>query len=247
MLSWGSLAHSSFFETEFTSGGHKFKAEGMSNFKYPFVVIPDQHLLLVTHASTYWDSNKLTWSGITPLIEYFRSRNLPLKYLVSVHEKASTSSESYPSGIRVQDLHPFQGDSHRIVLQGESLVMTGGNFTICACNATRSIIALSESQGTLNIYFVMDGIYEGEGGVTKTLLDISAEKNHQEFMNYLMDSFFNRDGLPCKEATLFALDRTFRYEIHRHQKRIGHYGSGKNLVKMHFITATQVLSILSSR
>lgn len=238
-LNLGLQARAEFIETEFTSGGHSFRAEGMTNFKYPFVTIADDHLLLITHASSYWDVNKVTWKGIKPLVDFFRDSNLPVKYLVSVHEKAM--KPAYPAGISDKDLHPFQGDSHRIILRGKSLVMTGGNFTICACNATRSIIALSESQEALSVYFAMDGIYEGQKGVMRTLFDISNEKNDKEFMRYLQDAFFNRDGLPCKDPTLFAIDRTFHYKIYRNDQLVGSYGHGSTEVKLFFSSSRDII------
>lgn len=241
-LNLGLQARAEFIETEFTSGGHSFRAEGMTNFKYPFVTIADDHLLLITHASSYWDVNKVTWKGIKPLVDFFRGSNLPVKYLVSVHEKAM--KPTYPAGISDKDLHPFQGDSHRIILRGKSLVMTGGNFTICACNATRSIIALSESQEALSVYFAMDGIYEGQKGVVRTLFDISNEKNDREFMRYLQDVFFNRDGLPCKDPTLFAIDRTFHYKIYRNDQLVGRYGHGNTEVKLFFLSSRDILQHL---
>ncbi len=243
----GQFAYADLVTTEFSSGGHSYRAEGLSNFKYPFITIHEDTLLLVTHASTYWDNQKVTWPGINPLIKFFKDKNLPLKYLVSLHEKSFQSSLSFPDRIIQDDFHPFQGDSHRIILRGKNLILTGGNFTICACNAARSIIALSETSETLNVYFVLDGIYEGQQGITRTLFDISEEKNDNGFIKYLRNSFFNSDGLPCKDPSLFVLDRSFIYRIYRNGKFIGSYGNGRTPVNFFFKSSHDIIKVLQSQ
>lgn len=244
-LMLGQFAHADFISTEFTSGGHSFRADGLTNFKYPFITIHEDNLLLVTHASTYWDNQKVTWAGISPLVKFFKQKNLPLKYLISIHEKSFQSALTFPDDILQDDFHPFQGDSHRIVHRGKNFVLTGGNFTICACNAARSIIALSETRETLNVYFALDGIYEGQRGVTRTLMDISKEKDDAGFMKYLRDAFFNTDGLPCKDPSLFANDRSFAYQIYRNGKFIGSYGKGITPVKFFFNSSHEIIKKLN--
>ena len=95
VVSLGS-ARGEYFKEVFTSGGHTFHAEGMSNFKYPVLTIDDENLLLITHASKYWDSQGLTWNGISPLINLCNSKGWPLKYLISVHERVIITGDKDP-------------------------------------------------------------------------------------------------------------------------------------------------------
>ncbi|MFP5385273.1 MAG: hypothetical protein ACLGHN_04295 [Bacteriovoracia bacterium] len=235
-----------FIEIEYTSGGHQIRLEGLSNFKYPLVSVEEDKLLLVTHASKYWDTQGMTWKGISPLIRYFNENHLPLKTLVSIHEKAiyqnAEDQDSYfPNGTSVESFHPFQGDSHRIVFKGRNVVVAGGNFTICACNALRSVIAHSETKETLNVFLPLDGIYEGQGGRLRTLHEISNENDDRKFLQYLIEDFFNADGLPCKEPSLYSLDRSFTYRIFRKGKFIGRFGEGKTLVRIYFEGSDQII------
>jgi hypothetical protein len=243
-----SLAFAEIVEFEFTSGGHSFKAEGLSNMKYPWSTVENENFLMVTHASTYWDKEKETWKGIDSLVQFFKEKNYPYKYLATVHElameKARPDEVTFPPGLTRSDVHPFQGDSHRIVLKGKNIVSAGGNFTICACNATRSALALSQTKGEINVFFPLDAVYEGEKGKFRTLAEISARYQDKDFITYLGEEFFHVDTLPCKQPTLYALDRTFRYKIYRSGKFIGTYGAGKTPVKMHFDSSENVIRSL---
>ena len=238
-----------FISLEYSSGGHQFRLEGLSNLKYPVVTVNEDKLLLVTHASKYWDPERVTWKGISPLISYFNHKRLPYKTLVSIQEKGIFHSSDdkfsyFPGGTLESSLHPFQGDSHRIVFRGRNVIVAGGNFTICACNALRSVIAHSETQEALNVFLPLDGIYEGQSGKTRTLLAISNENDEKSFLHYLVNEFFNVDGLPCKEPGLYALDRSFSYRLYRKGKFIGKYGEGKSLVKIYFEESDKIIKTL---
>lgn len=240
-----------FVSLEYSSGGHRFRLEGFSKFKYPMVTVEEDKLLLVTHASTYWDPEGITHKGITPLINYFNQNRLPYKTLVSIQEKGIYHSSPvhiayFPEGTLESSLHPFQGDSHRIVMRGRNVVVAGGNFTICACNAIRSVIAHSESGDVLNVFLPLDGIYEGQSGRIRTLLDISNENDGKSFLQYLIKDFFNSDGLPCKEPGLFALERSFSNHLYRKGKFIGKYGKGKSLVRFYFEESDKIIRTLDS-
>ena len=92
----------------------------------------------------------------------------------------------------------------------------------------------------------MDGIYEGEKGKFYTLLEISKRYDDARFLKYLDESYFNEeDSLPCKEASLFALDRQFSYEIYRGKRRIGHRGNSKDVVLLHFENSFEILENLN--
>ena len=234
-------------QDEFISGGRRFRSEGLSQFKYPFVDVNSHNLLLVTHASRYWDKNAVTWKGIVPLINIFRAKKAPIKYLMSVHERVMQRDDLnyYPEGIIAPHFHPFQGDSHRIIFKGRNVVVSGGNFTICACNAARSIIALSESSETLRIYFPLDGMYEGEKGAFRSMDSISGRYKNADFIQYLKNEFFNEDTLPCKEPSLFALDRKFNYKIYRHGKLLAHLGDGETEVELYFDKSQKIIQDLT--
>ena len=239
-------------EGNFESGGHQFSFEGISNFKYPFLKLNPEPALIVTHASSYWDPMHYTWPAIKILVSSFRKNKLSLKYMAAIEERSQANAADlkaantyFPPGINSDDLYPFQGDSHRMIATGHHVVIAGGNFTICACGTVRSIIALSEAKGPLNIHYAMDGIYEGEKGKVYTLLEISKRYDDANFLKYLDESYFNEDSLPCKEASLFALDRKFSYEIYRGKKRIGHRGKSKDLVILRFETSSEILKELN--
>jgi hypothetical protein len=241
------LAHASLSTREFVSGGSRFRSEEGSNFKYPFWYINEDKLLLITHSSIYWDQNKRTWEGIKLLADHFQDHSM--RYLVSSQERAvslASNAPFYPPGVNDEDLYPFQGDSHRIVTRGDQLVIAGGNFTICACNAARSAIALSETVESLNVYFPLDAVYEGELGTLKTLEEISERYTDHGFMKYLRENFFNSDGLPCKEATLFAIDKKFSFTVFRQGRLIGTFGKGSDSVILHFDKTAEVIKKLRS-
>ena len=128
-----------------------------------------------------------------------------------------------------------------MITTGQHIVIAGGNFTICACSTVRSIIALSESPLPLQIHLAMDAIYEGQKGVLLTLKEISDRLDDDAFLKYLTQDYFNQDTLPCKEPSLFALNRQFSYEIYRSQKLIGRINSGPNLVILHFEDSYETL------
>ena len=94
------------------------------------------------------------------------------------------------------------------------------------------------------MHFALDGIYEGQMGMTKTLLELSNEMNDKKFMSYLKDAFFNIDGLPCKEPTLFTYDRSFFYKIYRQGKYIGSYGNGTTQVNFYFNLGRTIIQSL---
>lgn len=244
---WSLLAHADISVREFVSGGFRFRAEEGRKLQYPFWYSHDEELLLITHSSIYWDQNKRTWKGARLLIDHFQSRGQKMRYLVAIQERAlslNSGVDFFPTGVTAKDLHPFQGDSHRIVARGNTLVIAGGNFTICACNAARSAIALAESNGALNVYFPLDAVYEGEAGTLKTLEEISERYNDRGFMQYLKKYFFNEDGLPCKEASLFAIDKKFSFTIYRHGRKIGSLGKSSTEVILHFDSSAEVIEKL---
>lgn len=239
-------------EGQFESGGHQFHFEGISSFQYPFLRLNAEPLLLITHSSAYWDRNHVTWAAIEELVQFFRTYNFPLKYMAAIEERSFNNDIAlklahlyFPPGITSEDIYPYQGDSHRIITLGQHVVIAGGNFTICACNTTRSIIALSETQAPLHIHYAMDAIYEAQMGVQLTLQQISDHLDNPSFLRYLKDKYFNDDGLPCKDPSLYALDRQFSYEIYRLGQWVGHYGQGSTTVTLHFENTQETLRQLS--
>lgn len=239
-------------ERNFTSGGYQIQVEEMSHFSYPFVTVDADKLLLMTHNSEYWDNKHITWAGTTQLIQYFRSNRLPLYYLADIQDRSQQNSLAkmttsyFPPGVEKQDIYPYQGDSHRLVMKGHHVVIAGGNFTICACNTVRSIIALSESKQILNIHYAMNAIYEGRKGRQLTLQNISDELSDQDFLNYLVNEYLTEDTLPCKEPTLKALDRDFTYQIYRDGKWLGQLANGKTVVNLFFASSEQIIRQLSA-
>ncbi len=251
------IAQAELIEGTFESGGHHFHFEGLSNLKYPFLRMTAEPLLLITHASYYWDHGHLTWPGIGVLVNYFRARDLPLKYLAAIEERSLTSDVAlklaqlyFPPGLGAEDIYPYQGDSHRIITLGQHVVIAGGNFTICACNTARSVMALSEGPEPLHIHYAMDAIYEGQMGIQLTLAELSDRLNDANFMAYLKDQYFNpepketdalQDTLPCRDPHLFALDRKFKYLIYRQGHRIGQFGQGETQLILHFESAAETV------
>lgn len=232
-------------EKTFVSGGHQFKVEYMDSLPYPQMTVQDPQLLLITHNSKYWDIQKQTWAGTEALIKYFASKNLSYFYMADIQDRGQKLTPDYfPRGVSTDKLYPFQGDSHRIVMQGSDVVIAGGNFTICACQTARSVIALSESKTQLSIHYAMDAIYEGQQGFQITLSEMSAKLSDVEFMAYLKTDYFNQDTLPCAESLLQALDRKFKYEIYRNNKLIGVVGSLGESVKLNFSTSQEVVDTL---
>lgn len=237
-------------EGSFQSGGKTFTFEGVSTFKYPFLKLEKKPVLLVTHSSFYWDRNHATWPATESLVSGFKKSKLPVKYLAAIEERSDANdtmlkleNKYFPKGISKTDLHPFQGDSHRIVVTGSNVVIAGGNFTICACNTVRSIIALAESVLPLHIHYAMDAIYEGQDGKLLLLQEISSKLNDVEFLNYLVENYFHEDTLPCKEASLFTKQK-FSYDIYRDKKFIGHIGGKDNRVVLSFDTSAGIIQQL---
>lgn len=232
-------------EQTFTSGGHRFHVEFMDSFPYPFVTFDQQQLLLITHNSKYWDSQKKTWSGTEELVNYFSLSKLPYVYMADIQDRAQKLTPNYfPKGVSAENLYPFQGDSHRIVFKGHDVVIAGGNFTICACQTARSVIALSETKEILNIHYAMNAIYEGQLGVFLTLEQISDKYSDDEFIAYLKTDYFNVDSLPCAESMMRALDRKFNYEIYRNNKLIGKLGSAGKTVRLNFSSSRDIVEAL---
>lgn len=244
--------HAELSEGHFESGGHQFHFEGISNFQYPFLRLGPEPLLLITHSSAYWDRGHVTWAGIEDLVRFFRNRGLPLKYMAAIEERSFNNDTAlklanlyFPPGITSDDIYPYQGDSHRIITVGQHVVIAGGNFTICACNTVRSIIALSEAYEPLHLHFAMDAIYEGRMGVQLTLQQISETLDNASFLRYLKAQYFNDDTLPCKDPSLYALDRQFSYRIYRRGQWIGDQGQGSTKVILHFEDTKETLRQLS--
>ena len=242
------LASAELIKGSFVSAGHQFQFDGLANLKYPFLKINNDLLLLITHSSHFWDAGQITWPGTNLIVNSFRSHNLPLKYLAAIEERVRSSDVAaklaqtyYPPGISVKDIYPYQGDSHRIITTGQHIVIAGGNFTLCACNTVRSAIALSETHDPLHIHYAMDAIYEGQLGMQMTLLEISNRLDDAAFLRYLQEQYFNADTLPCKQPSLYALDRQFSYEIFRSGKSIGRSGPGLIPVVLHFENTQETL------
>lgn len=229
-------------EENFVTGNYHFSVEVMSNLPYPFVSVETKKVLLITHNSAYWDNNKITWSGTEKLVQHFKTINQPYYYLADIVDRSQSSNPQYfPRGISAKNLYPYQGDSHRIVFQGSDAVIAGGNFTICACQTARSLIGLSQNQDTLNIYYVVDAIYEGHSGGAVTLEKLTAAMSDAELLDYLTKNYFNEDTLPCPESFFKALDRSFKYQIYRNNKFIGNFGQGKTPVSLHFLSSEAVI------
>ncbi len=234
-------------EQIFNSGGRSFKVEVMDSFSYPSRVFEQSQLLLVTHNSHYWDNQHQTWSGTEKLVQYFASKNLPYLYMADLQDRSQKLTANYfPKGVTADNLYPFQGDSHRIVMRGNDVVIAGGNFTICACQTARAVIALSETKGVLNVHYPMDAIYEGQLGFQLTLSQISEKLSDDAFIKYLKTDYFNQDTLPCVESMLQALDRKFNYEIYRNSKLIGKIGSEGQAVRLNFSSSHDVIQTLKS-
>lgn len=232
----------------FNSGGHSFKVEFMDSFPYPAMTIEQSQLLLVTHNSQYWDNHRRTWNGTEELVQYFASKNLPYLYMADLQDRSQKLTPNYfPKGVTANNLYPFQGDSHRIVMRGNDVVIAGGNFTICACQTARSIIALSENKGVLNVHYAMDAIYEGQLGFQLTLAQISEKLSDEAFIAYLKTDYFNQDTLPCAESLLQALNRKFNYQIYRNNKLIGNIGSVGQAVRLNFSSSHDVVQSLKQQ
>lgn len=232
-------------EQVFESGGHQFKVEFMNSFPYPPRVIEQAQLLLVTHNSQYWDNKRITWSGTEQLVKYFTSKGMPYLYMADIQDRAQKLTPNYfPAGVTEKNIYPFQGDSHRIVMRGTDIVIAGGNFTICACQTARAVIALSENKNRLNVHYAMDAIYEGQLGFQLTLAQISEKLSDEAFIAYLNTEYFNQDTLPCTESMLQALDRKFNYKIYRNGKFLGNIGSLGQTVNLHFSSTQGVIQSL---
>ncbi len=232
-------------EQIFNSGGRSFKVEFMDSFPYPPRTVEQSQLLLITHNSQYWDNQRLTWSGTEKLVQYFAGKNLPYLYMADLQDRSQKLTANYfPKGVTADNLYPFQGDSHRIVMRGSDVVIAGGNFTICACQTARSVIALSETKGILNVHYAMDAIYEGQLGFQLTLAQISEKLSDDAFINYLKMDYFNQDTLPCVESMLQALDRKFNYEIYRNNKLVGNIGNEGQVVRLNFSSSRNVVELL---
>lgn len=232
-------------EQIFNSGGHKFKVEFMDNFPYPAMTFEQSQLLLITHNSQYWDNQRQTWSGTEELVQYFSSKNLPYLYMADLQDRSQKLTPNYfPQGVTTDNLYPFQGDSHRIVMRGSDVVIAGGNFTICACQTARSVIALAQTKDVLNVHYAMDAIYEGQLGFQLTLAQISEKLSDAAFVAYLKTDYFNQDTLPCVESMLQALDRKFSYKIYRNNKLIGSIGGEGQAVRLNFSSSRDVVQLL---
>lgn len=243
--------HAELIEKNFVSEGHVYHVDEMSNFQYPFLTLTENNLLLVVHSSVYWDKDKRTWPATEKLVTLFDEKKFSYRYLAAIDERSNISDQElklagkyFPPGVTFSDLFPFQGDSHRIIFKGKNAVIAGGNFTICACEAVRSLIALSVTPNNekLNIFYPMDAIYEGQKGQFKLLSEVVLELNdNQKFLAYLDDQYFNADTLPCKDPSLISFDRKFNYSIFLNGKEIGKRGNGKTAINLYFDPTEKIL------
>ena len=126
------------------------------------------------------------------------------------------------------------------MFSGQHVSILGGNFTECACNAVRSLIAFSNKN--LTIEFRTDAIYEiNDPSVlttdqlatvptssirSRTLAQLMTRMSDEMFMDFLRRDFIAPDGLPCPEFTPAAVSRagSYHYAVFRAGRFLGQIG-----------------------
>lgn len=100
--------------------------------------ISKQHALLITHATTAFDRNKMAAEGIDQLVHEFKAKGLPVVYLMN--DQSDAGRAAWYTTDRNPDLEVFsEGGEHNLPISGDEVTIAGGFFgssdTLNGCHA----------------------------------------------------------------------------------------------------------------
>ena len=237
-------------EVSYNLFGAVIHAAKLNDFEYPFVAVTSPAFALVVHASPFWEPVSWIQADLNAAINEVKRSSVPVVVMASREERAAPQFLNFVTTISPTRILPYEGDSHRITFTGQKVMILGGNFTECACDAVRSLIAFSN--GPLKVEFLSRAIYEIADPTTisrdrldqlpasrirsRRLADVLSIMSDQELLDYLKADYIAPDGLPCPDfkTPFVTRSQNYRYDVFRRGRHIGHIGDFGRAIELRF-------------
>lgn len=100
--------------------------------------IENKHILIVTHATSFYDKEKMAASGIDEIVKKFKAKNLPVVYLVD--DQSAEGYQQWYTSDRSPDYEFYsEGGEHNLPIGANEVTIIGGFFgstdTLNGCHA----------------------------------------------------------------------------------------------------------------
>lgn len=141
--------------------------------------IANQHVLIITHATTEFDQDQSAAAGIDQLVGEFKAKGRPVIYLVS--DQSEQGYQRWYTTDRSPDFEVFsEGGEHNLPISSNEVTIAGGFFgstdTLNGCHALtvkdtiRMHFEISNAPLTVHIPIKATYFYEEWNSIRQTLL-----------------------------------------------------------------------------
>lgn len=167
--------------------------------------VSNQHTLIVTHATTEFDSEKQAAEGIDQIVREFKAKGRPVVYLVS--DQSESGYQKWYTADRTPDYEVFsEGGEHNLPINTNEVTIIGGFFgstdTLNGCHALsvkdaiRMHFEVSQAPLTINIPIKATYFYSEWENIREALLkDGKIDLRKLEMGKYPFSSLlFLREG-----------------------------------------------------
>lgn len=144
--------------------------------------ISNKHALIVTHATTQFDSEKSAETGINKLVEEFKAMNRPVVYLVS--DQSEEGYQRWYTKDRSPDYEVFsEGGEHNLPISDEVTIIGGffgstdtlnGCHALAVKDAIRMHFETSNAPLTIHVPIKATYFYDEWESIRKSMLDTNS-------------------------------------------------------------------------
>lgn len=214
--------------------------------------VSGSRVLLVTHNERFWDRDRLTLPALEKVAQEFIAEGSPVVTFFSPTADDALAPNYFYQGFEQSLKVPYLGDYHRVVVDAESITMTGNFFELCFCNSFRS--ALIQSKNLKEVRFVLPAMLggspraQGLGSIARKLTLLSSKNtldkvfaalSDEELFLYLQKAFFrdSDQGIPkCNNRSArIETDRRFSIELFRGERPLGIIGNGDEKIRLFLV------------
>lgn len=233
----------------------QFNSEEVIPF-YEHKLISAKNLVFVNHASTRWDYDESARHGVQQVLDSISGNEdiatIGLLSGSAFWDDYNTLNTYYFDLSDVNYVVSSPSGTHMLTFNHvENAAFTGGNFTLCLCEAIRDFLLGSKSKAT-KLYFVTDAIYDSslhykryqdknmrtdtfEYQNLATLIDGISDK---KLVRFIENEFLGGKINFCPhQRNRFLSPLKFRFSLFRNMEKIGQIGIVGKKIEIHFITS----------
>jgi hypothetical protein len=155
------------------------------------VNIPGDAVMIVTHASSSYDSRLASKRGVEQAIRYARAKNMPLIYLAD--QQAASPEHFFIDDCRPNHWVYSKDGEISFDLRASRLYIVGGHLEVCLLNTVQDALSRWAKQPPhdLTITYFMDSIYSNGSEIAQS------DPYHKDYMRFINVVSY---GKPADEA-----------------------------------------------